>query len=129
MAEGWARKLAPDNVSAASAGIESHGQNPRAIAVMLEAGVDISNQESTRLRGEMLQRADLVITVCGHADEHCPVLPPGKKKLHWPLADPARATGTEEEIMRQFRQTRDEVRRLVEGLLRGQGTGERSESS
>ena len=76
-----------------SAGIESHGKNPRAIAVMKEAGVDISGQESTRLTDEMLERADLVVSVCGHADENCPVLPAGTRKIHWPLDDPAKAQG------------------------------------
>ncbi|MEK8090760.1 arsenate reductase (thioredoxin) [Thermithiobacillus plumbiphilus] len=118
MAEGWARHLGADNFFVESAGIEAHGKNPRAIAVMREAGVDISDQESTRVTEEMLQRADVVVTVCGHADEHCPVLPAGIKKIHWPLSDPARATGTEDEIMAQFRATRDEVRTRVEGLLK-----------
>lgn len=118
MAEGWARHLGGDEFMVESAGIEAHGKNPRAIAVMREAGVDISDQESTRVTEEMLQRADVVVTVCGHADEHCPVLPAGIKKIHWPLSDPARATGTEDEIMAQFRATRDEVRTRVEGLLK-----------
>lgn len=117
MAEGWARHLGGDGVVAESAGIEAHGKNPRAIAVMAEAGVDISAQESTRLTDEMLRSADIIVTVCGHADEHCPALPPGVKKLHWPLDDPARAQGTEEEIMTIFRATRDEVRRRVAALL------------
>ncbi len=116
MAEGWARHLAGDWLSVASAGIEAHGKNPRAIAVMAEAGVDISGQESTRLTGEMLERADLVITVCGHADEHCPMLPPGTRKEHWPLDDPAKASGTDTQIMAVFRATRDEIRRRVEDL-------------
>ena len=77
MAEGWAKTLADDGVTVQSAGIESHGKNPRAIAVMDEAGIDISAQESTRVDDAMLQQADVVVTVCGHADEHCPVLPPG----------------------------------------------------
>ena len=117
MAEGWTRHLAPDHVSVESAGIEAHGKNPRAIAVMAEAGVDISNQESTVVDDAMMQRADLVVTVCGHADEQCPAVPAHARKLHWPLSDPARATGTEEEIMAEFRATRDEVRRRVSELL------------
>lgn len=106
---------------AASAGIEAHGKNPRAIAVMAEAGVDISTQESTRLTDEMARNADIVITVCGHADEHCPVLPAGVKKYHWPLTDPAKARGAEEEVMTQFRATRDEVKERVAALLRELG--------
>jgi len=117
MAEGWAKYLGSDVAEAESAGIEAHGKNPRAIAVMKEAGVDISGQESTRVTDEMIRRADLVITVCGHADEHCPVLPPGAQKIHWPLNDPAKATGTEDEIMAQFGATRDEVRARVAALL------------
>jgi len=118
MAEGWANCLGGETIIAISAGIEAHGKNPRAIAVMREAGVDISGQESTRVTDDMIAKADIVVTVCGHADEHCPVLPPTVKKIHWPLTDPAKATGTEAEIMAQFRATRDEVRRRVEDLIR-----------
>ena len=117
MAEGWARHFAPAWLKIESAGIEQHGKNPRAIAVMAEAVLDISQQESTRLTSKMLQRADLVVTVCGHADEHCPVLPAGTRKEHWPLEDPARATGSEEEIMEVFRATREEVRQRVSELI------------
>jgi len=140
MAEGWARHLGADRIEVQSAGIEAHGKNPRAIAVMREAGVDISGQESTRVTDDMIQRADMVVTVCGHADEHCPVLPPGVKKIHWPLSDPAKAAGdiqgrmsaagdrtsdaaTEDEIMAVFRATRDEVKcrvaELIEEIRRG----------
>ena len=121
MAEGWARELASrggsDWLIVESAGIESHGKNPRAIAVMQQAGVDISDQESTRLTDEMLESADLVVSVCGHADENCPVLPAGTRKIHWPLDDPAKAQGSEEEIMQVFRASRDDIRRRVSELL------------
>jgi arsenate reductase len=126
MAEGWAHHLGDDLVDAQSAGIEAHGKNPRAIAVMQEAGVDISGQESTRVTDDMIRNADLVVTVCGHAHEHCPALPPGVKKIHWPLSDPAKATGTEEEIMAQFRATRDEVCRRVAELIASLGSQSRS---
>ena len=126
MAEGWGKHLGRDIADFESAGIETHGKNPRAIAVMHEAGVDISGQDSTRVTDEMIARADIVVTVCGHADEHCPVLPPGVKKIHWPLTDPAKATGTEEEILAQFRATRDEVRRRVADLIQSLGTQARS---
>jgi len=126
MAEGWGKHLGRDIVEVESAGIEAHGKNPRAIAVMREAGVDISGQESTRVSDDMIRRADIVVTVCGHADEHCPMLPPGVKKIHWPLSDPAKATGTEEEIMAQFRATRDEVRRRVVDLIQSLSTQARS---
>jgi len=121
MAEGWTRHLGGEAVRVESAGIEAHGKNPRAIAVMAEAGVNIAGQESTVVSVAMLARADLVVTVCGHADEHCPALPPGTRKLHWPLPDPARATGTEEEVMRTFRNARDEVARRVRELLVAEG--------
>lgn len=117
MAEGWAKYLGGDIAEVESAGIEAHGKNPRAIRVMAEAGVDISGQESTRVTDAMIRRADIVVTVCGHADEHCPALPAGVTKVHWPLSDPAKATGSEDEIMAQFRATRDEVRARVSALL------------
>jgi arsenate reductase (thioredoxin) len=117
MAEGWARHLGRDVAEIESAGIEAHGKNPRAIAVMREAGVDISGQESTRVTDDMIRHADVVVTVCGHADEHCPALPPTVKKIHWPLSDPAKARGTEDEIMAVFRATRDEVKVRVGALL------------
>ena len=117
MAEGWTHHLGGDQFKAESAGIEAHGKNPRAIAVMRESDIDISGQESTIVSAEMLERADVVVTVCGHADEQCPALPPGVDKIHWPLMDPAKATGTEEEIMAEFRATRKEVKRRVSSLL------------
>lgn len=117
MAEGWAKWYGSTEFEIQSAGIETHGKNPRALAVMKEAGVDISNQESTKVNENMLAQADLVVTVCGHADEHCPVLPQATKKEHWPLEDPARAQGTEEEIMQQFRASRDDIEVRVKELL------------
>ena len=123
MAEGYARALGGGALGVMSAGIEAHGKNPRAIAVMREAGGDISGQESTVVTGSMIAAANVVVTVCGHADEQCPALPPAVKKLHWPLTDPAKATGTEQQIMSAFRATRDEVevrvRRLIADLREG----------
>lgn len=117
IAEGWTRQLAGDRFEVQSAGIEAHGKNPRAISIMQEAGIDISGQESTIVNDEMLNTADVVVTVCGHADEQCPVLPAGVKKVHWPLTDPAKASGTEYEIMNEFRTTRDEIENRVRKLL------------
>lgn len=116
------RHLGGDRFSVQSAGIEAHGKNPRAIDVMQEVGVDISNQESEVLDPDRLRQADLVVTVCGHADEQCPVLPPGVRKVHWPLEDPAKACGTEEEIMLAFRNTRDEIERRVLKLIASEET-------
>ncbi len=117
MAEGFARALGGERLRVQSAGIEAHGKNPRAIAAMDEAGVDISAQDSTVVTDAMLSEADLVVTVCGHADEQCPVLPPGVRRLHWPLPDPAKATGSEAEITAAFRAVRDDIRARVEALL------------
>ncbi|RME61125.1 arsenate reductase ArsC, partial [Candidatus Parcubacteria bacterium] len=113
------RALGGDRFEVFSAGIEAHGLNPRAVAVMREAGVDISNQKSEVLDPELLKTMDLVITVCGHADEHCPAVPATCRKEHWPFDDPAKATGTEEEIMAEFRRVRDEIRARVEAFLTG----------
>lgn len=117
IAEGWAKWYGRPLFEIESAGIETHGKNPRALAVMKEVGVDISSQESTKVTDDMLAQTDLVVTVCGHADEHCPVLPQGTKKEHWPLEDPAKAQGTEEEIMEQFRASRDDIKVGVKELL------------
>jgi arsenate reductase len=125
MAEGWARQHPGDWLKVQSAGIESHGKNPRAITVMQEAGVDISGQESTRITDEILEWADYVVTVCGHADEHCPVLSPKTSRVHWPLDDPAKAAGTEEEIMAVFRASRDDIRQRVANLIERLETGGR----
>jgi len=117
MAEGWAHALADSSFDIQSAGIEAHGKNPRAIAVMDEAGQDIAEQESTKLTDEMLGQADIVVTVCGNADENCPALPTGTGKEHWPLEDPAKAAGSEDQIMAVFRASRDDIRLRVADLL------------
>lgn len=117
MAEGWARTLTNDEFEVYSAGIEAHGLDPHAVAVMREAKVDISHQESTRLNDDMLEQMDYVVTVCGHADELCPALPPGIRKEHWPLTDPAKAEGSEEEIMHVFRHSRDDIKQRLQKLI------------
>lgn len=117
IAEGWARHLGGDWLQVQAAGIKAHGKNPRAIAVMQEVNIDISDQASTKLTDSMLASADYLVTVCGHADEHCPVLPAGTRKEHWPLNDPAKAAGSEEEIMMVFRESRDDIRQRVADLI------------
>ena len=117
IAEGWGKWQGRPLFEIQSAGIETHGKNPRAIAVMKEAGVDIFDQESTKVTDDMLAQADLVVTVCVHADEHCPALPTGTKKEHCPLEDPAKVEGSEEEIMNQFRASRDDIEARVKELL------------
>ena len=118
IAEGWAHYLGGEWLKARSAGIESHGKNPCAIDVMREAGLDISQQESTKLTNETLTTADYVVTVCGNAEENCPVLPAGTRKELWPLDDPAKATGSDDEVMAVFRSSRDDIRRRVEDLIK-----------
>ena len=71
----------------------------------------------TPVTDAMLAAADIVVTVCGHADEHCPAIPAGVKKIHWPLSDPAKATGSEDIVMEVFRATRDDIRQRVMALL------------
>jgi len=117
MAEGWLKHLGGDRFEVYSAGIVAHGKNPRAIAVMQEAGVDISGQESEALDADLLNEIDLLVTVCGHADEHCPVVPVSCKKAHWPFDDPAKATGSEEEIMAEFRRVRDQIREKINSFV------------
>ncbi|NOZ53614.1 MAG: arsenate reductase ArsC [Gammaproteobacteria bacterium] len=117
IAEGWARSLGGDWLQVQSAGIAAHGKNPRAIATMQAVGIDISAQQSTQLTDAMLVEADYLVTVCGHADEHCPALPASICKEHWPLQDPAKATGTEADITAVFRASRDDIRSRVVDLL------------
>ena len=117
MAEGWANYLADDAIEVRSAGIDSHGQNARAISVMAEVGIDISQQESIRVNGEMLEWADLLVTLCDNAEEQCPVVSPHTARLHLPLTDPAKYRGTEAELLGEFRLTRDKIRLRVEHVL------------
>ncbi len=117
MAEGWLQALSAGRIATHSAGINPQGQNPRAIAVMAEAGLDISRHSSKELTLDHLRWADLVITVCGDAEETCPLLPPGTRKEHWPLRDPSTATGSEDEIMARFRASRDDIRNRVAALV------------
>lgn len=117
MAEGYMRALYP-SWEVYSAGTSPVGINPRAVAVMLEDGVDISHQTSDSIDPGLLARMTLAVTLCGDARETCPLTPASVTRLHWPLSDPAKATGTEEEVMAEFRRTRDEIRRRVEELGR-----------
>ncbi len=117
MAAGWLRVLGGSRVEVRSAGMEAHGLDPRAVVVMREAGVDLSGQRPTRLGPEALAWADLVVTVCGHADARLPGPAAGTRREHWPLADPTRAGGDEAAHLEAFHAVRDEIRRRVEGLL------------
>lgn len=118
MAEGWTRHLAGADIEVRSAGIEAHGQNARAIAVMDEVGIDISQQQSIRVNAEMLEWADVLVTLCDHAEEQCPMPGPQTARLHLPLPDPAKFRGDDAALMVQFQETRDKVRERVAYLLR-----------
>ncbi len=119
MAEGWARALKGDSIEPCSAGIETHGLNPDAVRVMAEAGVDIAGQRSTNVSEIRDVAFDYVVTVCGHAHEHCPLFPGKAKVVHVGFDDPPRlAAGavTEEERLAPYRRVRDEIREFVLGL-------------
>ncbi len=121
MAEGFARHLGQGQVEAHSAGIAPSGLHPFAVRAMQERGIDISGHSSKAFDWELARQMDVVVTVCGHANESCPVLPPEVKRLHWPLEDPAAATGTETEISAKFREVRDLIEIRVQALLRELG--------
>ena len=103
MSEGYLRHFAGDKANVYSAGIAVHGLNPKAVAVMKEDGIDISAHTSNHIDEYGDIEFDVVITVCDHAQETCPVYPATKMKLHHNFPDPAKASGTPEEIMEQFR--------------------------
>lgn len=118
IADGFLKALGSDKYEVKSAGLEAHGLNPRAVQVMKEADVDISGHSSDVIDPETLNRADYVITLCGHADEHCPVISnKNVVKWHWGFDDPAKATGTDEEIMASFRTVRDSIKERIEKFL------------
>lgn len=118
MAEGFARHLASERFEVYSAGTDPKGIHPMAARVMDEVGIDISGQSSKGPEAVPLDRLDHLITLCGDARDNCPVLPVEVQREHWPLEDPARATGTEEEVITVFRKVRDEIKGRVEGLLK-----------
>ena len=116
MAEGYANVLLKRQYECRSAGVETHGLNSYAVEAMAEDGIDISQQKSTLIDPDYFNSADLIATLCGDARDHCPVIPPQAQSIHWPLPDPAKATGTHEQKMTVFRQVRDEIKKLVAGL-------------
>lgn len=117
MAEGYAHELLPQSeYEVRSAGIETHGLNPRAVRVMAEDTIDISNQTSDLIDLDYFNHSDLIITLCGDAKDKCPAIPKGVEHDHWDLNDLAQAIGTEEEIMSVFRETRDKIKQKVAAL-------------
>ncbi len=120
MAEGWARHFHGDTIDAYSAGIEAHGMNPNAVQVMKEAGVDISGQSSKLASTLADVPLDLVVTVCGHADENCPAFLTQAKVQHVGFDDPpklAKEASSEEEALNQYRRVRDEIRDFIKSDL------------
>jgi arsenate reductase len=120
IAEGFLRAAAGDRVNVQSAGSQPTGQvHPLAIQVMAEVGIDISGHRSKPLKEFLGQPIRTVITVCGNLDQSCPVFPGQLQRHHWPFLDPAKATGSEEEILASFRRVRDEMRRVFEAYAAG----------
>ncbi len=119
MAEGWTRALRAEQLDVYSAGLEKHGLNPNAVKVMSEAGIDITQQTSNTVDELGGIEFDYVITVCGHADEHCPTFHGDAMILHQGFDDPpklAQAAKDEEEGLRHYRRVRDEIEAFVKTL-------------
>ncbi len=123
MAEGWARHLKGDILTAYSAGVETHGLNPNAVRVMAEAGVDITAQKSQHIDEFKDVKLDVIVTVCDHAHETCPWFPAECRVVHHGFDDPPRIArglaadgATEEEQLDVYRRVRDDIRQYVEGL-------------
>jgi arsenate reductase len=123
MAEGWAHALKSDELEAYSAGIETHGLNPNAVKVMAEAGVDITSQRSQNITEFADIPLDVVVTVCGHADENCPIFPGTTRVIHHGFDDPPKLArelaakgATEEEQLNCYRSVRDEIKAFVQQL-------------
>ena len=117
LAEGYLKYFAGDKANIYSAGIETHGVNPRAIATMKEDGIDISNHTSNNVDEYADIDFDYVITVCDNAKEACPVFPSKAKKLHFNFPDPAKAQGSEEEIKTQFRAVREMIKTYIKDFV------------
>lgn len=110
IAEGYLRHFALDRAEVYSAGVETHGVNPRAITIMKEDGIDISGHTSSHVDEYRDIDFDFVITVCDNALERCPYFPTNARKFHYNFPDPAKATGSEEEIMASFRAVREQIK-------------------
>ena len=118
MAEGLLRHLADDRFEAFSAGTEpAERVHPLAVATMAERGIDISHHRPKTLATFEGQQFDLLITTCDEANEACPFYPGARKRLHWSIPDPAKATGTDDEIRQAFRQAADLLEARIKELL------------
>ncbi len=111
IAHGYLQKFAGDKAEVYSAGVETHGVNPKAIATMKEDGIDISNHTSNNILEYMGIDFDYVITVCDNAKERCPYFPSRAEKFHYNFPDPAKATGTEEELRLEFARVREMIKK------------------
>ncbi len=118
MAEGFARHLGGESLEVYSAGLEPKGLNPRAVLAMKEKRIDISGQHSKDLGEVPWQKMNLVITLCGDARDRCPAFSKEIKTIHWDLEDPARAKGSEDEVMDKFREIRDKIEVNIRELIR-----------
>ncbi|HEY4196144.1 MAG TPA: arsenate reductase ArsC [Mucilaginibacter sp.] len=116
IAEGYLRYFAGDTANIYSAGIETHGVNPKAIEIMKKDGIDISHHTSNNINEYLEISFDFVITVCDNAKENCPYFPTKAVKLHYNFPDPAKAQGTEEEVMEQFREVREMIRKYAQNF-------------
>jgi len=116
MAEGYLRHFANDKAEIYSAGVETHGVNPKAILTMKEDGIDISNHTSNNIDEYKNIDFDFVITVCDNAKERCPYFPTKAKRFHYNFPDPAKATGTDEEIMQEFRAVRQLIKNYCDNF-------------
>jgi len=117
MAEGFARVLGKGIVEAHSAGLIAAGLHPRASAVMKEAGIDISKQKSKEIDEALLRTMDVVVTLCASADKYCPWTPPDVRRLNWPVRDPVATIGGADEVMKDFRRARDEIKEKIQELV------------
>jgi arsenate reductase len=113
MAEGYFRHFLGESAEIYSAGVEVHGVNPFAVRVMMEDGIDISHHTSNNVNEYLNIDFTHIITVCDNARERCPYFSTRAKKYHQNFPDPAKASGTEEEILKQFRKVRDMIREYV----------------
>ncbi|MBI4684738.1 MAG: arsenate reductase ArsC [Nitrospirae bacterium] len=119
MAEGFAREFAKDIIETYSAGLMETIVHPKAIAVMQELGIDISKQQSKEIDRDFLRKMDIIVTLCINAEEFCPWTPSEIKRMHWPIKDPVGTIGTEEQIMKEFRRARDEIKEKVKEFIDG----------
>ena len=117
IAEGYLRRFAGDKALIKSAGVETHGVNPKAIAIMKEDGVDISNHTSNNVEEYLTIDFDYIITLCDNANERCPVFPGNGVRFHQNFPDPAKAAGSDEEIRENFRSTRDMIKEFCRDFI------------